>query len=358
MTPVIPLAPINSAPAASRAVKRRAPYVVDADRMIGRSVNWRTRVVTLPSSGLGDGHGVRRLAAGDTHVQVCVGSGTCCRITGRPEATAVVGVLSGEARWVTPSREFIARSGMCLVIAAGTPWTMHVDSPALVRTVQVSLLDDSTRLRDDWTGARGDSPGASGAEGNVRSCAVYTGLWPADGVMGLAFQRVSNAVASRSALTDALDELAVALVDATTAHLQRADCIPAVRRSTRLEILRRVSAGRDFMESHIGERLTLGRVARAAAMSPFHFHRAFVQIFQQTPHQYVATRRLSIAAALLASSRIPVAQVAYFAGFGSTRAFATAFRRHKRTSPMAFRRAVTAGTDAALERPSLTLHLL
>ena len=72
-------------------------------------------------------------------------------------------------------------------------------------------------------------------------------------------------------------------------------------------------------------------------MSPFHFCRAFKQAFGETPHRYVIQRRLDRAAALLRGSDLSIAQIAYKVGMSSQAHLTTLFRKHRGTTPRAFR---------------------
>jgi len=111
------------------------------------------------------------------------------------------------------------------------------------------------------------------------------------------------------------------------------------KRSTRLEILKRVSCARDWIEAHLTEPLALRDIARAAAMSTFHFHRCFTGVFGETPFAYTTRRRLALARRLLVTSSGSIHRIAASAGLGSRTSFNAIFRRHMGCSPTSFRRA-------------------
>ena len=56
--------------------------------------------------------------------------------------------------------------------------------------------------------------------------------------------------------------------------------LPAIRDSTRRELLRRVLLVREYIHSHVSGPVSLFAVARAAYLSPFHFHRGFVVVIE------------------------------------------------------------------------------
>src|SRR2546426_4654727 len=60
------------------------------------------------------------------------------------------------------------------------------------------------------------------------------------------------------------------------------------------------------IERHPSARLTLGRLAREAGLSPYHFLRTFERVTGVTPHQYVLRARLREAALRLAAERAQI----------------------------------------------------
>lgn len=83
--------------------------------------------------------------------------------------------------------------------------------------------------------------------------------------------------------------------------------------------------------------VALAGIARAAYLSPFHFHRAFTAAFGETPHAYRTRRRLETAARLLAEADQLIIDICLQTGFESPSSFATLFRRRFAASPRTFR---------------------
>jgi AraC-like DNA-binding protein len=94
---------------------------------------------------------------------------------------------------------------------------------------------------------------------------------------------------------------------------------------------------RDLADARYAEPLTVADLARAARLSPAHFSREFRRAFGESPHQYLLTRRLERAAALLRTTDWSVASICVSVGLASVGSFTTSFRRMFGLSPTAYR---------------------
>ncbi len=92
------------------------------------------------------------------------------------------------------------------------------------------------------------------------------------------------------------------------------------------------------VEERLGEEITLGGMAAAARLSPFHFARAFRVETGLTPRGYVMRRRCERAKGLLSEGRLALAEIALACGFAHQSHFTNAFRRETGQSPGAWRR--------------------
>jgi len=111
------------------------------------------------------------------------------------------------------------------------------------------------------------------------------------------------------------------------------------------------------IEAHLDEPIALRDVARAAAMSPWHFHRVFTALIGETPAGYVRRRRLGEGCRRLGCTEEPIASLALAIGFESQASFTRAFTREVGISPGRYRRE-RRHTPARLYPPiDLTAHL-
>jgi AraC family transcriptional regulator len=94
-----------------------------------------------------------------------------------------------------------------------------------------------------------------------------------------------------------------------------------------------------YIESHLGDALTLDEIAAIGGVSRFHMVRAFAAATGLSVMRYVRARRLSEAARALAGGAPDILNLALEADYGSHEAFTRAFRDHFGVTPEAVRAA-------------------
>jgi AraC-like DNA-binding protein len=110
---------------------------------------------------------------------------------------------------------------------------------------------------------------------------------------------------------------------------------------------RHLLRARDLIDAWYREPLDVAALARAAHLSRAHFSREFRRAFGEAPHQYLLTRRMERAAALLRSTDRTVADICLAVGLRSVGSFTTSFGRIFGLSPNAYRAAYPPAADRA-----------
>jgi AraC-like DNA-binding protein len=93
-----------------------------------------------------------------------------------------------------------------------------------------------------------------------------------------------------------------------------------------------------YINAHFAEPCPLDTLAAVAGMNRFRFAKRFRAVTGETANQYVINRRLSAAATRLASTKLPIAQIAYDVGFNDISHFDACFRSTFGCAPSIWRR--------------------
>ncbi|MFH1477056.1 MAG: AraC family transcriptional regulator [Verrucomicrobiota bacterium] len=100
----------------------------------------------------------------------------------------------------------------------------------------------------------------------------------------------------------------------------------------------RLGQALSYIESHYGEPVTLGQMARSAGMSPSTLQRVFRRSFQTSPIDYLIGVRVQKSLDFLAAGELNVTETAFRVGFTDSNYFARQFRKRMGLSPRDFRR--------------------
>ncbi|MCR2807894.1 AraC family transcriptional regulator [Paenibacillus sp. SCIV0701] len=93
-----------------------------------------------------------------------------------------------------------------------------------------------------------------------------------------------------------------------------------------------------YIEAHLEEELKLEDAAAAAGFSMYHFHRIFLQQVGMSVTDYIRSRRLAGASALLLYTSEDIIQIAFRCRFESQEAFTRAFKKEYGMPPGRYRK--------------------
>lgn len=253
---------------------------------------------------------------------------------------AIKSVSSGKARYETPTGRYLIEPDKFLILNHDQVYAMDVEAGWGTETLcpffQAGLLENVSAVLGGSLESAVETEEVPG--GKIELCER---LYPKTGAIGnelAALHRgVRSGVATGPWLEDQMFSLAAAVVALTHHVRSEVDGFPGLRHSTRSELYRRLHRARDFMSSCYDEPLTVSAIARAAAMSPFHFQRMFKLAFGSTPMQFLQGRRIDAAQRLLSTTKTEVSVIAQSVGFESLGSFSWLFRQRVGVSPRQFR---------------------
>ncbi|MEM1400362.1 MAG: AraC family transcriptional regulator [Pseudomonadota bacterium] len=93
----------------------------------------------------------------------------------------------------------------------------------------------------------------------------------------------------------------------------------------------------EYIHDNLSEDLTLEAMSNLAAMSGFHFSRAFKAATGKSPLQYVIAERISLAMVLLKTTSLTVSEIGFRTGYNDLSRFGKHFKRATGKTPATFR---------------------
>jgi len=198
-----------------------------------------------------------------------------------PGPLSIKTVVRGSAVWSTSEADRLVDEGSYLVLNSGQPYTLTIDSHETVETfclffrrgtaedVYRVQASDSTPLLDDPLGeANGGSNDVGGSSGSTVTGSgapfeFFQTLHAHDDIVSpiiwRLYGRLKDKTASGPWLEDQFLEVAAALVRVQGEASKRAAMIPAKKRSTRLELYRRLLRGKELHGLVLGRPSPPGR---------------------------------------------------------------------------------------------------
>lgn len=250
-------------------------------------------------------------------------------------------VERGVERYTVNGRELPVRSGQYVLVNTQCMGSVVIDSAQTVEGLCVQLPE---RMLDEVVAAN-THPGALDEEVRPGYFSEALELQVRPGAItrvGSLMEELLADPLNRSSSSRPLSEelyfrIAEALLIDHRADLRGLGRVAAVKTDTRREILRRVERARAMMHDRAKEALTIAACAREAAMSEYHFSRAFRTIHGRSPYQYLLEVRMRKALVLLSTTDQAVADIAVACGHEDPHAFSKAFKRVMGAAPSTFR---------------------
>jgi AraC family transcriptional regulator len=118
---------------------------------------------------------------------------------------------------------------------------------------------------------------------------------------------------------------------------ERVNNLPPVRRSTRIELYKRLSRAMDVLYSGFCGEISLDQLAVEASLSKYHFLRLFRTAYGLSPYQYIQQLRIEKARVLLADTAIPITDLSALLGFDNSQSFSRLFFQRMGLYPTQYR---------------------
>ncbi len=95
---------------------------------------------------------------------------------------------------------------------------------------------------------------------------------------------------------------------------------------------------KNYIDTHITERITLEDISRNLYLSKSHIERVFKKEYGQTPMAYCAQQKIILVASMLVTTDYSLSQIAQQLGFSDVKYMSKSFKRIKGKTPMEYKR--------------------
>ncbi|WP_316841154.1 AraC family transcriptional regulator [Pedobacter gandavensis] len=259
-----------------------------------------------------------------------------------PGKYAIQMIFNGAAAYTIGNRELTLYSENFIFLNKDTSYSRKIDSEQKVDAMSV-LFDPDFVIDFEYARTAKSELLLDEPESNQRKAPVFVeAIYPLEGDIKFNLLNLKKHLDQGSndnlLLNTYLEHCLVnyyALYDAEV--IDRTASLNCLSRSTKSEIIRRLSIARDYIISNYNKNIGLEEIARIACLSVNHFLRTFKQAYHQSPHQFLTSIRLRQAKYFLRNTDYPVNEIVDIVGFECPSSFIRLFRNSFHITPGQYR---------------------
>ncbi len=117
----------------------------------------------------------------------------------------------------------------------------------------------------------------------------------------------------------------------------KSDNLIFLNRSTKIEILKRLTFAKEYISSNYNKNISLEDIAQTACLSVNHLLRTFKQAYGISPHQYLVKVRIDRSKYLLSNTRYTLNEIVEIVGFECPSSFIRLFKTINSITPGKYR---------------------
>lgn len=272
---------------------------------------------------------------------------TTVKETFRPDVTGPISLflnMQGASRCKVDSHEVEINEDFYFISNRFQPYTLSIDSKKPVETFNIHIGEKFSEGVLSAMTNPADKLLNDGPQARIPTVAFFNRLYRKDKQFNQLVQALYNHQKDESfnkmLFEEQMEALLVYLLHQHRNVLRKAEQLPAMKLSTRLELYKRLSMATDQIHSCGSANIDLDQLAASACLSKYHFLRLFRQAYGVSPYQYIQSLRMERATHLLKDASLPVQDIADALGFDNSNSFSRLFRQRTGMYPSQYRTAI------------------
>lgn len=248
--------------------------------------------------------------------------------------------LQGESHCKVDGRTVTVKPDYFFLSNRLQEYTLTIDSTSPVETFNIHIGEAFSEGILTALLTPADVALANGMAQQSKSISFHNQLYRKDAVFDVLIHRLKNCMQQglfvKEQFEENMEQLLCYLLRQHRQVMEQLNKMPQVKRSTQVEIYKRLSYALDLIHSSAND-IDVAALAAAACLSKYHFLRLFKQTYRCSPYQYWQSLRLEKAKKLLLQPRRTVQSIADELGFENSNSFTRLFLQRMQLSPSQYR---------------------
>lgn len=254
---------------------------------------------------------------------------------------SVKSTLSGNEYYQTGNTQYTANNTNFLVLNSGTEYSSFIDSDKVVKSYTINFCDSF--IKSCLLGIEESHENLLEQKENEFHCNVhfvektYSKEDKINSVLMHIYSLLSDFEENRNTILELYHELFSQLLSLNKNLQGELNEMKYAKYSTRIELYKRLSYSKDYIESCYDSNISLDEISNIACLNREYFIRQFKYFFKITPIQYLINKRMEAAKELLARNDISISEVCQMVGYSDLSSFGKLFKKYYKISPENYR---------------------
>jgi AraC-like DNA-binding protein len=235
---------------------------------------------------------------------------------------------------------YAVNDGSYLVVNAGNYRSSYIFSKAKVESFTISFC--SSFVGNCLAGElRDNDSNLANPFGGERPGEFHERLYRFDSKIGGLLYQLKAVLSDLEENSQLIDEylrmLVAGMIERQRETNAEASSVEAVRPATRMELFRRLTRAKDFIDSCYNMDLTLADIAKVSFLNETYLLRQFRKFYRVTPRQYQIQKRMAAAKSSLQFAGGTITELCREVGYSDLASFSKLFKRLYGCSPELYR---------------------